>query len=157
MKSLTDNRESVLLFMHLLRALVMGEPYHFDTLPEEKVWIGLRALSAYHNMDAIIYEQLCLSGVFENVKADEEADGRAPASASCPDPAGVPGLLSGRTVQRLCTILSSAAFSMSLTRAHSSRLSSRPASNAFARTADLIASARMEYPERSAAGGTKPA
>ena len=74
MKSLTDNRESVLLFMHLLRALVMGEPYHFDTLPEEKVWKGLRALSAYHNMDAIIYEQLCLSGVFENVEADEEAD-----------------------------------------------------------------------------------
>ena len=74
MKSLTDNRNSVLLFMHLLRALVTGEPYHFDIIPEEKVWRGLRALSAYHNMDAIIYEQLCLAGMFENVKADDETD-----------------------------------------------------------------------------------
>ncbi len=74
MKALTDNKEAVILFMNLLKALVTGEPYNFDIIPEEKVWKGLRALCAHHNMYPIIYEQLCLTGVFENMEADGEID-----------------------------------------------------------------------------------
>ena len=74
MKPLTENKESVTLFLNLLKALVTGEVYRFEEIPAEPVWKGLRALCVHHNMYAIIYEQLCLTGVFENVEADGDID-----------------------------------------------------------------------------------
>ena len=73
MVHLTDQQESVTLFLNLLKALVTGEPYCFTSIPSETVWRGLRALCNYHNLNAIIYEQLRLSGIFEDCKPDQDS------------------------------------------------------------------------------------